>query len=38
MVSSGKSSKKVLDRFSGRWNFMKYFLEKASQENSNGGK
>jgi len=36
MVNSGKTSKKVLDRFSGRWDFMKNFLEKASEENSKG--
>ena len=33
MVNEGKKSKKVLDRFSGRWNFMKEFLERASEEN-----
>ncbi len=38
MVKSGKTSKKVLDRFSGRWNFMGNFLERASLENSKGGK
>ena len=38
MINSGKTSKKVLDKFSGRWNFMKNFLERVSLENSNGGK
>lgn len=38
MVNEGKTSKKVLDRFSGRWKFMGDFLEKAVEEGSTGGK
>ena len=36
MTNGGKKSKKVLDKFSGRWEFMKNFLEKAYEENSGG--
>ena len=38
MINSGKVSKKVMDSFSGRWFFMKNFLEKASEGNSEVGK
>jgi len=34
MVHEGKKSKKVLDKFTGRWEFMKNFLEKGSEQNS----
>ncbi len=34
MANEGKKSKKVFDKFSGRWKFMKEFLEKASEEKS----
>lgn len=33
MVYEGKKSKKVLDKFSGRWGFMRDFLEKATEQN-----
>lgn len=35
MVNKGKKSKKILDNFSGRWGFMKNFLENASEQNLN---
>jgi hypothetical protein len=38
MVNSGKNYQKVLDKFSGRWSFMRNFLEKALEENKSGGK
>ncbi len=36
MAEEGKKSKKILDRFTGRWGFMRNFLEKAVEENSGG--
>ncbi len=33
MIQSGKKSKKILDLFTGRWGFMKDFLEKATEQN-----
>ena len=43
MVDKGKKQKKVLDQFNGRWQFMKNFLEKTSEQkpiekNPNGNK
>ena len=34
MINEGKKSKKILDKFDGRWSFMNGFLEKAVEENS----
>ncbi len=34
MIADGKKSKKILDKFSGRWGFMKSFLDKASEQAS----
>jgi hypothetical protein len=34
MVNEGKKYRKVLDKFNGRWSFMRNFLEKATEENS----
>ena len=34
MINEGKKSKKILDKFNGRWGFMDGFLEKAIEENS----
>lgn len=33
MASKGKKSKKVLDKFNGRWGFMKNFLEEVAEQN-----
>lgn len=38
MASEGKKSKKVLDKFDGRWKFMKDFLENVSEQNSKENK
>ncbi len=35
MVNEKKKSKKVLDSFAGRWEFMKNFLEKATEQKLN---
>lgn len=32
MIADEKKSKKILDKFSGRWGFMKNFLEKATEQ------
>jgi MoxR-like ATPase len=34
MVRDGKKYQKVLDKFNGRWNFMRNFLERTMEENS----
>lgn len=34
MANEGKKYKKVLDKFNGRWGFMKNFLENAIEQNS----
>jgi hypothetical protein len=36
MVSEGSKSQKVLDFFTGRWGFMRNFLEKAVEQKSGG--
>lgn len=36
MVNKGSKSKKVLDSFTGRWGFMRNFLEKAAEQSSGG--
>ena len=32
MINTGKKSKKVLDKFNGRWGFMRNFIEKATEQ------
>lgn len=36
MVSEGSKSQKVLDSFTGRWGFMRNFLEKAVEQSAGG--